>query len=45
VVIVEHDLSVVDRLAHRIVVLERGSIIADGEPAEVKHTHGCNRRT
>jgi len=36
VVIVEHDLSVVDRLAHRIVVLERGSIIADGEPEEVK---------
>lgn len=36
VVIVEHDLSVVDRLAHRIVVLERGRIIADGDPAEVK---------
>lgn len=36
VVIVEHDLSVVDRIADRIVVLERGSIIADGTPAAVK---------
>lgn len=36
VVIVEHDLSVVDRVAGRIVVLERGSVIADGTPAAVK---------
>jgi branched-chain amino acid transport system ATP-binding protein len=36
VVIVEHDLSVVDRLAHRVVVLERGQIICDGTPGEVK---------
>lgn len=36
VVIVEHDLSVVDRIADRIVVLERGAIIADGTPADVK---------
>jgi branched-chain amino acid transport system ATP-binding protein len=36
VVIVEHDLSVVDRIAHRIVVLERGTIICDGTPAGVK---------
>ena len=36
VVIVEHDLSVVDRIAHRIVVLERGTVIADGTPAQVK---------
>ena len=36
VVIVEHDLSVVDRVAQRIVVLERGSVIADGAPADVK---------
>lgn len=36
VIIVEHDLSVVDRIAHRVVVLERGSIICDGTPAEVK---------
>jgi branched-chain amino acid transport system ATP-binding protein len=36
VVIVEHDLSVVDRIAHRVVVLERGRVICDGTPAEVK---------
>lgn len=36
VVIVEHDLSVVDRIADRIVVLERGAVIADGTPAAVK---------
>ena len=36
VVIVEHDLSVVDRIAERIVVLERGCVIADGTPADVK---------
>jgi len=36
VVIVEHDLSVVDRIAERIVVLERGCVIADGRPADVK---------
>jgi branched-chain amino acid transport system ATP-binding protein len=36
VVIVEHDLSVVDRIADRIVVMERGCVIADGAPAEVK---------
>ncbi len=36
VVIVEHDLSVVDSVAHRVVVLERGSIISDGTPAQIK---------
>lgn len=36
VVIVEHDLSVVDRIADRIVVLERGHVIADGTPESVK---------
>lgn len=36
VVIVEHDLSVVDRIADRIVVLERGTVIADGTPSAVK---------
>ncbi|WP_454740127.1 ABC transporter ATP-binding protein [Cupriavidus necator] len=36
VVIVEHDLSVVDRIAHRVVVLERGSIICDDTPERVK---------
>jgi len=36
VVIVEHDLSVVDSMAERIVVMERGQVIADGTPAEMK---------
>jgi branched-chain amino acid transport system ATP-binding protein len=36
VVIVEHDLSVVDRIAHRVVVLERGAVISDGTPAQIK---------
>lgn len=36
VVIVEHDLGVVDRLTERIVVLERGEVICDGTPAQVK---------
>lgn len=36
VIIVEHDLSVVDRIADRIVVLERGQVIADGTPDTVK---------
>jgi branched-chain amino acid transport system ATP-binding protein len=36
VVIVEHDLGVVDRIAQRVVVLERGLVICDGTPAQVK---------
>jgi branched-chain amino acid transport system ATP-binding protein len=36
VVIVEHDLGVVDRLAQRVVVLERGEVIADGTPEQIK---------
>jgi branched-chain amino acid transport system ATP-binding protein len=36
VVIVEHDLSVVDSMAERIVVMERGQVIADGTPSEMK---------
>ncbi len=36
VVIVEHDLSVVDRVAQRVVVLERGQVLCDGTPAQVR---------
>jgi branched-chain amino acid transport system ATP-binding protein len=36
VLLVEHDMEVVFRLAHRITVLHRGAVIADGAPAEVK---------
>jgi branched-chain amino acid transport system permease protein len=34
-VIVEHLLRVVNQLATRIVVLDRGSRLADGDPREV----------
>ena len=36
VLLVEHDMDVVFRLAHRITVLHRGAVIADGLPEEVK---------
>ena len=35
IVIVEHLLRVLNQLATRIVVLDRGTLIADGEPAAV----------
>ena len=36
VLLVEHDMEVVFRLAHRITVLHRGAVIADGLPDAVK---------
>jgi branched-chain amino acid transport system ATP-binding protein len=36
VLLVEHDMEVVFRLAHRITVLHRGTVIADGTPDRVK---------
>ncbi len=36
VLLVEHDMEVVFRLAHKITVLHRGAVIADGAPAVVK---------
>ena len=36
-VLVEHDMQFVGALAERVVVLDRGSVIADGTPAEVRH--------
>ncbi len=36
VLLVEHDMEVVFRLAHMITVLHRGAVIADGTPAAVK---------
>ena len=35
VLLVEHKMDVVRRLAHRVVVLHQGKLVADGEPAEV----------
>lgn len=40
VLLVEHDMEVVFRLAHRITVLHRGAVIADGDPATVKADEG-----
>ena len=36
VLLVEHDMEVVFRLAHKITVLHRGGVIADGTPQAVK---------
>ncbi len=36
VLLVEHDMEVVFRLAHKITVLHRGAVIAEGPPAAVK---------
>jgi branched-chain amino acid transport system ATP-binding protein len=36
VMLVEHDMEVVFRLAHKITVLHRGAVIADGTPEAVK---------
>jgi branched-chain amino acid transport system ATP-binding protein len=36
VLLVEHDMEVVFRLAHQITVLHRGSVIAVGAPERVK---------
>jgi branched-chain amino acid transport system ATP-binding protein len=35
-VIVEHDMDVVFSLAERIVVMNRGRILADGTPSEIR---------
>jgi branched-chain amino acid transport system ATP-binding protein len=35
-VIVEHDMDVVFALAQRIVVMNRGQVLADGTPAEIR---------
>jgi branched-chain amino acid transport system permease protein len=35
VLVIEHDVGVLDEVADRIVVLDRGRLVADGEPASV----------
>jgi branched-chain amino acid transport system ATP-binding protein len=36
VLIIEHDMDLVFRLAHRIVVLSAGAVLADGTPAQIR---------
>jgi branched-chain amino acid transport system ATP-binding protein len=43
VLLVEHDMEVVFRLAHAITVLHRGSVIADGAPDEVRANEEVQR--
>jgi branched-chain amino acid transport system ATP-binding protein len=40
VLLVEHDMEVVFRLSHKITVLHRGAVIADGDPATVRADDG-----
>jgi branched-chain amino acid transport system ATP-binding protein len=40
VLLVEHDMEVVFRLAQRITVLHRGAVITDGPPDEVRQDAG-----
>ena len=36
-VVIEHDMPLVTSIAHRLVALEQGSVIASGPPDEVVH--------
>lgn len=42
VLVSSHDLSLVERIADRVLVLDRGSVVADGPPGELLRTHGVD---
>ena len=39
VLLIEHNMPVVMALAHRITVMDRGRILAEGEPGEIRASH------
>ncbi len=43
VAIITHDLAATEREAHRVVILERGKVIAEGAPGELVARHGRTR--
>ena len=43
VLLVEHDMEVVFRLAHTITVLHRGAVIADGAPETIRNDSEVQR--
>jgi branched-chain amino acid transport system ATP-binding protein len=43
VILVEHDMDTVFRLAHRVVVLQQGRVIANGSPEEVRRDPDVRR--
>ncbi len=44
ILLVEHKMDVVRRLADRVIVLHQGALVADGEPAEMVASPSCRRR-
>src|SRR3989338_2526264 len=43
--LISHDLTVVERLAHRVLIMERGRIVESGPVAQVLHqpSHACTK--